>query len=186
MKNFILFYNGEEIDQLTPEEEIDLSMTLTSSRRPASIKWKGNTVETRKLVIRKRSIENIEVNNERVKILEEIKKEREELKKQTPEEKTFRNYKCIFCWRYLLQYGFTRFFETKDWKREMPHDTFQRFDKLIWERKLDLMKRFTKALEEYFTENPEEIWCDREILTRFLPKGDTASKDILIKKMFAS
>ena len=51
---YLLFYDGEEIDQLTEIEENNLSETLTSGKRPASIKWKGNTVETRKLVIRKR------------------------------------------------------------------------------------------------------------------------------------
>lgn len=51
---YLLFYNGEEIDQLTELEENNLSETLVSTKRPASIKWKGNTVETRKLIIRKR------------------------------------------------------------------------------------------------------------------------------------
>jgi hypothetical protein len=53
-EQFLLFYDGEEIDQLTSIEETNLSETLTSSKRPTSIKWKGNTVETRKLVIRKK------------------------------------------------------------------------------------------------------------------------------------
>ena len=69
-------------------------------------------------------------------------REQEELKNQSPEEKTFRNYKCIFVWKYLLQYGFSKFFETEDWKRESPNDNFKKFDKLIYEREPKIMKIF--------------------------------------------
>ena len=182
---FKLFYNGEEIDQLTPEEEKELSQVMTAKGRPASVRWKGDTLETRKLIIRRKTeIENTTINVERVKEMEDIKKEREGLKEETPEKKTFRNYKCIFTWRYLLQYGFSRFFETEDWKNEMPYDTFQRFDTLIWKREPKLMKDFWETLEKYFTDNPNEIWADRKVLARFLPKGDINSKDILLEKVF--
>jgi len=94
-----------------------------------------------------------------------------ELKKETPEEKTFRAYKNIFCWKYLLQVGFTRFFETEDWKHESPNDTFKRFDKKMWEISPNRIRKFTEESEQHFIDNPKEIWVKKEIINKYLPKG---------------
>lgn len=110
-------------------------------------------------------------------------KRQDELKFQTPAEKTFRNYKSVFCWKYLLQYGFSVFFKTEDWKKEMPADTFKRFDKLIYERQPKMMKVFVKTLEKYFIDNPKEIWCSSEVMARFLPHGNIGSKNLILKKI---
>lgn len=180
---FKLFYNGEEIDQITPQEEKELSTIMTAKGRPASIRWKGDTLETRKLIIRRKTETQSVVNENNNTYLKEWHERQEVLKEQTPGEKTFRNFKCMFTWKYLLQYGFTRFFGTEDWKKEMPYDTFRRFDNLISEREPKMMEKFMETLEKYFTDNPEKIWCDKKIMERFLPKGNILSRSDLIKSI---
>lgn len=119
-------------------------------------------------------------HSEYIRLLE---KEQEEIRNQTPEEKTFRNYKCLFCWKYLLQVGFTRFFETEDWKKESADKTFKRFDKKIFEVSPNRARKFTEESEQYFRDNPNEIWVRTDILNKFLPKGNILSKSILGNKM---
>ena len=97
--------------------------------------------------------------------------EHEELKNQTPEEKTFRNYKCMFCWKFLLQVGFSRFLETEDWKEKSSDEVFKIFDARMWKEQPNRVRKFIKESEEYFRKNPEEIWTGKEILNRYLPKG---------------
>jgi len=107
-------------------------------------------------------------------------KEQGDLANQTPSEKAFRNYKCKFCWYYLLQYGYSRFLGTEDWKHESPHDTFKRFDDLIWKEEPEIMSRLTEEMEKYFTDNPKEAWVDKQFFLKFLPK---TSFDPIIQSM---
>ncbi|MFA6097576.1 MAG: hypothetical protein WC788_08205 [Candidatus Paceibacterota bacterium] len=97
--------------------------------------------------------------------------EQKEIRKSTPEEKAFKNYKCKFAWYYLLQVGYSNFFGLDDWKRMSAYDTFRWFDKLIWEKKPEMMSKFTKTMESFFTENPNEIWIDRKMFLKFLPRS---------------
>jgi len=97
------------------------------------------------------------------------KKEQEKNASETPEEKTFRNYRCVFCWRYLLRYGFSEFFGSDDWRRQEPSYIFSKFDNEIWKRDPSLMRRFCAASENYFSENPEQKWLSEDILQQFLP-----------------
>jgi len=122
----------------------------------------------------KDEIDTITYGDKLVPVKEYIRlwdREQEEMKKETPEEKAFRNYRCKFAWYYLLQVGYTNFFGSEDWKRMQPYDVFKLFDKLIWEREPEKMRERTEEMEKYFTENPNEIWIDRKVFIKFLPKS---------------
>lgn len=160
-----LYYKGEFRQKITNEEANEIM-----DFRGIQLNFKGEFLKKSLMEIFNEK-EEAGIDYEKLNYIKSLEKEQEALKIQTPEEKTFRNYKQIFCWKYLLQVGFTNFFETKDWKKESPHDTFIRFDKKIWKDQPNRIRKFTEETEQFFRDNLEEIWVSKEILNKFLPKG---------------
>lgn len=110
-------------------------------------------------------INTMKINNQ------EWEKEWKTLKNEMPEEKAFRNYKCLFSYRYLLQVGYSNFFGNEDWKTKSPASLFSKFDSIVWKKEPDLIKRIIKEMENYFSKNPDKVWCP-QIISLYLPKSE--------------
>lgn len=161
-----LYYKGEFKREITNEEASEIM-----EFRGYQLTFKGELLKKTLIEIFNKKQEGF-VDYAKINYLKEFEAEQETIKLQTPEEKTFRNYKSLFCWKYLLQFGVSNFFGNEDWKKESAHDIFKKFDNKLREANFETAKKFTDECDEYFKRNSEEIWVSSEILDKFLPKGN--------------
>lgn len=166
-----LYYKNEYRSELTEKQATRILESLSQKPRPAHLTINGELLKTAQIEVFKDVPEtaSLQDNKEFKAKVDRTMKEIEAMRKWTIEQKIRLNVTRNFSVKYLLRVGYKKFLGG-GWEKNGSDWWWQEFEKKYKQENESEYIKLCEGLLDYFTENPDQYWCNEKIYKQFLPE----------------